>query len=312
MGEVAPSSVRPVIARSIRWDAAGVPVYGFQREPGAPSVAVLQTHDPAAGLRRHRHAHDFVVMAFVETGTGSVEVGGRRLVLAPGDMVVVGPGQAVDPGVLASGAIAGRAVSFPPDVITDGIAGRAMSWRSDPILHSFATATGDVHTVAVPERQREAVLARFVDIERELTERPDGWSDAALAHLTLLLIDVARIATADPAGLALRAGTLLPRVFAVIDEGYRRPLALGDVAAQVGLSPGHLTTVVRRRTGRTVQAWINERRMGEACRLLVETDLSVQEVGRRVGIPDASYFIRRFRRAHGRTPLQWRQAAAPP
>ena len=79
----------------------------------------------------------------------------------------------------------------------------------------------------------------------------------------------------------------------------------------MGLTPGHLTTVARRKTGRTVQEWIAERRMAEARRLLVETDLAVEEVGRRVGYGDPVYFVRSFGRAHGATPLGWRRAGRP-
>ena len=79
----------------------------------------------------------------------------------------------------------------------------------------------------------------------------------------------------------------------------------------MSLTPGHLTTVVRRKTGRTVLEWIAERRLAEARRLLVQTDLAVEEVGRRVGYGDAGYFGRAFRRAHGATPLGWRRAGRP-
>ena len=78
-----------------------------------------------------------------------------------------------------------------------------------------------------------------------------------------------------------------------------------------GTLAGHLTTVVRRKTGRTVLEWIGERRMAEARKLLVETDLPVEEVGRRVGYADAHYFVRVFRRGHGATPLGWRRAGRP-
>jgi len=101
----------------------------------------------------------------------------------------------------------------------------------------------------------------------------------------------------------------LLRVPAIQLHGER--ISLKDVARAVSLSPGHLTTVLRRKTGRTVQEWIAERRMVEARRLLVETDLSVEEVGRRVGYGDAGYFVRSFRRAHGATPLGWRRAGRP-
>jgi AraC-like DNA-binding protein len=83
-------------------------------------------------------------------------------------------------------------------------------------------------------------------------------------------------------------------------------LSLRDVAREVGMTPGHLTTVVRRRTGRTVQEWIIERRMAEARSLLAETDLPVAEVARRVGVPDPGYFSRLFSRRHGASPREWR------
>ncbi|MDT5349628.1 MAG: hypothetical protein QOH91_2915, partial [Mycobacterium sp.] len=74
---------------------------------------------------------------------------------------------------------------------------------------------------------------------------------------------------------------------------------------------GHLTTVVRRRTGRTVQEWIIERRMAEARGLPAETDLPVAEVARRVGVADPGYFSRLFSRTHGTSPRKWRARLEP-
>ena len=76
------------------------------------------------------------------------------------------------------------------------------------------------------------------------------------------------------------------------------------------MTPGHLTTVVRRRTGRTVQEWIIERRMAEARSLLSDTELPVGEIARRVGMSDPGYFSRLFRRTHGTSPREWRGRAA--
>ncbi|WFE24754.1 helix-turn-helix transcriptional regulator [Solwaraspora sp. WMMD937] len=128
----------------------------------------------------------------------------------------------------------------------------------------------------------------------DATVRRDGHQDAALAHLTLLLVAAARLSTsvADQ----LRAS----------DE----PISLADVAAELALTAGHLTTVVRRRTGRTVQQWIAQRRMQQARTLLAETALTVAAISRRVGYPDISYFIKRFRSEHSVTPAQWRAAGS--
>jgi AraC-like DNA-binding protein len=120
------------------------------------------------------------------------------------------------------------------------------------------------------------------------------------------LIDLARLA-GDVVGDLRRSGeSMLAEVFAVIDRRHNERLSLRDVAHEVGMTPGHLTTVVRRRTGRTVQEWIIERRMAEARKLLMDNDITIQEAARRVGISDPGYFSRLFRRTHGMSPRDWR------
>ena len=104
-----------------------------------------------------------------------------------------------------------------------------------------------------------------------------GWRDIArpaLADLTLLLIDLARLASDVVSDLRQSGKPVLADVFAVIERRHADSLSHPrDVAREVGMTPGHLTTIVRRRTGRTVQDWIIERRMAESRRLLADTDL---------------------------------------
>jgi AraC-like DNA-binding protein len=152
-------------------------------------------------------------------------------------------------------------------------------------------------------------LATITAIETELAERGPEYRQAALAHLTLLLVDVARLATDVVEDLRRSKETLLADVFDVIERRFTEPLSLRDVAGAIGMTPGHLTTLVRRRTGRTVVDWITERRMVQARRLLVRTELPVSEIARQVGIPDAGYFARLFRQSNGMTPRAWRRDA---
>jgi AraC family transcriptional activator of pobA len=83
-----------------------------------------------------------------------------------------------------------------------------------------------------------------------------------------------------------------------------------DGRARLGRSPGHLATLVGRKTEGTVQHWIADRHMVEARRLLVETTLTVEAIGADVGFRDPSSFIKSLRRAHAVTPMRWRRAGA--
>jgi AraC-like DNA-binding protein len=271
-----------------------------------PPIAVMRIdREHVARVASGSHAHDFPAVVFFERGgpTGMVGVpqvaAGDLFVIAPGDVLTIGTAEAL-------AATGGWSVAFLPEAVAGIVPGALLSWLAHPLLCAFVRgASGGLVRLSVPTRERAEWIVRIRALEGELRARRDGFGEAALAHLVLLLVGVARLAGTDP---PVGGDPLITAVFATIDSRYTEPLTLRDVARAVNLSAGHLTTTVRRRTGRTVGEWIIERRMAQARRLLTDTALSVEEVGRAVGIPDPSYFARQFRRTHGLSPRQWRHA----
>jgi AraC family transcriptional activator of pobA len=267
--------------------------------------------DPSGGLPRDVHSHDFLVLSYFERESGSMWLGGKEWHVEAGDAFIITPGEVADPSGLTRAE--GWAVFFPPEVLGPQVPGAFLSWRAHPLLFPFVKGARDpgAQRLKVPPAERPSWSERFSALDLELRQRRDGYREAVLAHLTLLLVDAGRLASDVVGDLRLKDEPLLAEVFGFIEARYSEPISLKDVARAVSLSSGHLTTVVRRKTGRTVLEWISERRMAQARRLLVETDLSVEEVGRRVGYGHPGYFVRSFRRAHGATPLGWRRAGRP-
>jgi AraC family transcriptional activator of pobA len=288
----------------------GSPVYAYVRNPGAPAISVLRfsAAEPRSqdSNGHHPHAHDFLVLAYFERGAGSIGLDDQEWAVAAGDAFVIAPGEVVGMGRDGHGSAAeGWGVFFGPEIIASG----ELGWRAHPLLFPFvARSAGGAQRLRVPPGEQAAWTQHVAAIERELHEPRDGSGEAALAHLTLLLVSVARISTDLGHDLRLRAEPLLAAVFEFIEEHYTEPISLADVGAAVGLTPGHLTTVVRRKTGRTVQRWISERRMAEARRLLRQTDLTVEVIAARTGHRQPSFFIKQFRRDHSTTPAAWRRA----
>jgi AraC family transcriptional regulator, transcriptional activator of pobA len=266
----------------------GVPVYQYRADSDTPPVSLIR----ANGIFEHRvHIHDFPVLWYAHTA---------------GLVYVVAPGAAVDPARVPHRDI-GVGLFFDPAALDGDGRSPWPSWRVHPLLFPFVHGqSSGLLQLKVPVA-RQPVWASVIDsIEAELAGRQEGYRQASLALLTLLLIDIARLA-GDVTGHLRRSGEpLLADVFTMIDCHLGEPLSLRDVARELGMTPGHLTTVVRRRTGRTVQEWIIERRMAEARSLLSDTELSVGEISRRVGMSDPGYFSRLFRRTHGTSPRQWR------
>jgi AraC family transcriptional regulator, transcriptional activator of pobA len=303
-------------ARMLTRRASAPPTYAYEALPGVPPVGTFRLERGSMeGLGpHHAHSHDFLVLAYFERGGGSLRVGDREWTVQAGDIYVVAPGEVVGVGNNPSGLAQaeGWAVSFPPQGLGPQAPDALLGWRAHPLLFPFAlgAATG-AQRLKVPAAERRFWSECLRALDRELLERRDGYQEAVVAHLTLLLVAVSRLAADVVGDLTLKNEPLLAEVFGLIEARYQERISLSDVAAAVSLSPGHLTTVVRRKTGRTVQEWSTERRMTQARRLLVETDLTVAEVGRRVGYADPVYFGRSFRRAHATTPLRWRHAGRP-
>jgi AraC family transcriptional activator of pobA len=266
----------------------GVPVYQYSADFDTPPVSLIRAN---GNLEHGVHIHDFPILWYIHTA---------------GLVYLVAPGAAVDPARVAH-RDDGVGVFFDPTALDGDARSPWPSWRVHPLLFPFVHGqSGGLMQLEIPTERQSVWRVVIGAIETELAERKEGYRQAALAHLTLLLIDIARLA-GDVVGDLKRSGEpLLAEVFTVIDRRLGEPLSLRDVAHELGITPGHLTTVVRRRTGRTVQEWIIERRMAEARSLLSGTELPVGEIARRVGMADPGYFSRLFRRTHGASPREWR------
>jgi AraC family transcriptional activator of pobA len=290
---------------------AGAPVFGWPRTPGTPSMGVarLNADEHPAGMPAYvAHAHDFLVVAWFDRGGGSLAVDGRAWPVRAGDLFVIAPGEVVAPEWTGdvSGASAWT-VFFPVDTV-DARIGAGVSWRSHPLLFPFVgTRVGGLQRLHLPEAEWVTWSRRFADLSDELAGRRDGFDAAAQALLTLLLVDLARLAADVVEHLRLADEPLLAAVFDLVERRFAEPISTRDIADAVGLTAGHLSTVVRQRTGRTVQQWLAERRMSEARHLLADPRLTVAAVAARVGYADPGYFIRRFRAAHGVPPSAWRR-----
>lgn len=296
---------------------AGVPVFRYRITPQVPPLSVMRLHSDEHPGHSRRHIHEFPALVYVERANrltvdepaASVRDGhAYDGSVQDGDVYVAAAGEVVDPRI-ADTIAAGIGLFFDPSAVGGDLQAPWSAWRAHPLLLPFLHATpGGLLRLRVPPERRPLWTATVAAIEAELSNRNEGYRQAALAYLTVLLVDVARLAEDVVGDLRRSNETLLAEVFDTIEQRFAEPLSPREVAKSVGMTPGHLTTLVRRRTGRALGDWITERRMAQARRLLTESDLPISEVGRRVGLSDPGYFARVFRRSNGMTPRAWRQS----
>ena len=95
----------------------------------------------------------------------------------------------------------------------------------------------------------------------------------------------------------------------LIDADLSAELSLRSLAEAQHVSPGYLSTVFRKETGKTLSAYLRDARIHRAMHLLSTTGLQIQTVASLCGIMDVQYFSKLFKQQTGKTPKEYRAAA---
>lgn len=127
------------------------------------------------------------------------------------------------------------------------------------------------------------------------------------SYLLTLLLEIKTVYPPLPAsrqrasvGITLQFLDLLPKH---IQQEHR----VSAYAALLNLSPNHLNKAVKTITGKSPATWIDETIVLEAKVLLAQTPAGIAQVAAALGLLDASYFTRLFKKKTGLTPGDYRK-----
>ncbi len=90
-------------------------------------------------------------------------------------------------------------------------------------------------------------------------------------------------------------------------ENYHRPIYLEELAALTHLTRQSFCRFFKNSNRKTYFQFLMEVRIGQACRLLVNDNLTIQEISTSCGYNNMAHFIRQFRKVTGQNPLQYKK-----
>ncbi len=96
------------------------------------------------------------------------------------------------------------------------------------------------------------------------------------------------------------------RLLSALDQQYRDPPSIEQLADTVGLSASRLSHLFREEVGMSVQSYVLERRLVMAAMLIVQTDERISQIAYRVGFSDVSNFNHAFKRRFAMSPREYR------
>ena len=158
-------------------------------------------------------------------------------------------------------------------------------------------------------------LILYAEIRRHLSHRETAvqpceveWDDSAPARsMRRLLTSMALSVRREMGQTKAKGSAPAMRAKAYIDENYAAPLSLEGVARHVAVTPTYLSSCFARDMGMGFVEYIKSVRVAHAKRMLIHSDLSVDEVSAACGYQDTKYFKQVFKQLTGMSPHAYRQ-----
>ena len=104
-----------------------------------------------------------------------------------------------------------------------------------------------------------------------------------------------------------RRNEMFRRYIDAVKEHFMEERSVSFYARQLGVTPKHLSTVIKEVSGRHASDFINIFVINECKALLHEENISVKEVCSRMNFSNNSFFAKYFKQHTGMTPIEYKQ-----
>ncbi|MBQ8638613.1 MAG: AraC family transcriptional regulator [Lachnospiraceae bacterium] len=102
---------------------------------------------------------------------------------------------------------------------------------------------------------------------------------------------------------------LIQDIIRMVDDNLSNPnLSVAFLAGEVHLSINYLRSIFKENTGESLSNYITQKKIDLICRLLTETDTSIQDISDQLGFSTKNYFFTFFKKHMKVTPNEYRKA----
>jgi AraC-like DNA-binding protein/quercetin dioxygenase-like cupin family protein len=254
------------------------------------------------------HWHEELEFLIVTSGKAAFQVGGSYFDIHAGEGIFVNSGELHAGYPLDDSPCSYEAVVFSPAFLHSGPMDLIYSSYIEPIVQNRLVF--DRHFTPKISWQGE-LLDRIGKTALCVLEKARAYELESKSELFGVLTLLALNGTLEKGKAGFTAADSrmekLKSALKYIQGNYTQKLSTRDISDLLGMSEGHFCRIFKQYLKRTPIEYLNYYRIGQAAKLLEETEHKVLEVAMETGFDNLSYFIGAFRRFMGTTPSKYRR-----
>lgn len=256
------------------------------------------------------HAHNYIELNYVWSGTCVQTIQGRKVVSQQGDVCIF------DTSVVHSIEKAGEkdiilnilmrkeffASAFLARMTKQGI-------LSQFLMEAVSRSQQKKHYLYFPAHNNHRVRKIMEEILLEYYNKDLGVQEVLDSYMVILFTELLRTYrdASKEKEKDVSHNVQILSVLSYIEENYEH-CTLSQMAKYFGFNGAYLTNLLKEKTGRSFVEHVQEQRLNKAKVLLENTDLPVTEIVTMCGYNNMNFFYKKFREAVGSTPGDYRKS----
>ncbi len=248
-----------------------------------------------------QHVHDFFEILYLYSGERCFFINDRIFKMTEGDLIIISPNVLHKATSDQSPDCEGVLIYFQEGFLAPNHP------IKETLAQLFATETISIN---LPLNERSLLEDLFLKMLREDRIKNDGYQLALQGFLLQLLVLLGRqvkMSDTSPFEHPSPIHEKTSEIAQFINRNFSEPLSLTSLANRFYISPSYLSKVFKETTNFTFVEYLNNVRVKEAKRLLLESRKKVVEIAAEVGFGSVTHFGRVFKEITGNPPLFYRK-----
>lgn len=235
---------------------------------------------------------DFYQWIYCIDGQGEVIIKGRKTILSPGKLVLIFPNEEHSY----------HAITEEWHVHIIGFSGNCCA----EVLQTFKMYESGIY-----HSNDEELFGRYLSQMLDVYNARDEAGHIDMKKVSTLcydfLLELSFAVEYVSSTIAVTENVAIREIINYMEEHYREPITLDDLARQVNLSRSYVSEIFKKEIQTTVIQYLTMIRLSRARVMLIEhPEMKIREVASKCGFENPSYFGEVFKKETGMTPVEYR------